>query len=145
MTENDFTALGQHLEPLNPIVAAFCKKHGFERVVGPSVGRYPRIRLRRVDAITRWIDLCLGLDDAGQRFTSFTPDLPYELSAGGFFDEVAAGPSEWRYQKAVVIWPALPFSDVADKLAEALESGVAALQEWDATFLETEGLRVSLG
>jgi hypothetical protein len=145
MTEDDFTALGQHLQTLNPIIAEFCKRHGFERIVGPSVGRYPRIRLQRTDAITRWIDLWMGFDEAGHRFTSFTADLPYELSAGAFFDEPTTGPSQWRYQKAFLIWPALPFREVADKLAKALESGVAALEEWDATFLQTEGKRVTLG
>lgn len=140
MTEDDFNALGHHLRVLDPIIAAFCHQHGYERVTGPSVGRYPRIRLQQTESVTRWIDLWMGLDEFGRRFTRFAPDLPYELGAGAFVND-----HECRYQKAFVIWPALPFSEVAGKLAEALASAAATLCSWDAAFLQAHGRRVVLG
>ncbi len=144
MTEEDFVRLGAHLEQLRPSIEEFCQKHGFERIVGSSVGRYPRIRLQRCDEITLWLDLWMSLDDEGQRFNCFSPDTPYELSAGAFFDESSES-GDWRYQKSFVIWPAKPYSEVADALPEALETGVAALQQWDSVLLRNEGLLVKLG
>jgi len=145
MTEEDFIKLRVHLEHIRPLVDQFCKKHGFQRIEGSSVGRYPRIRLQRCDGITLWLDLWMGLDSEGQRFNRFRPDIPYELSAGAFVDEQSENGDSWRFQKSFVIWQALPFSNVADALSEALETGVATLQQWDLAFLHKEGLRVELG
>lgn len=145
MTEEDFAKLGAHLEQLNPLVEEFCRKHGFERIKGSSVGRYPRIRLQRCDDITLWLDLWMGLDGAGQRFSRFSPEIPYELSAGAFFDEQSENLDKWRYQKSFVIWPSTPFIEVAAKLPAALEDGLKALEKWDLSFLQKEGLRAPLG
>ena len=144
MLEDDFTKLNAHLEIVTPLVEAFCHKYDFKRIVGSSVGRYPRIRLQRCDEITLWLDLWMGLDNEGQRFNLFSPDIPYELSAGAFFDEKSQSADKWRYQKSFVIWPAKPFNEVADELREALEFGVATVKNWDLYFLMKEGLRVQL-
>lgn len=145
MTEADFIQLGAHLEQLVPCVEEFCRKHGFVRIVGSSIGRYPRIRVQRHDEITLWIDLWMCLDDDGQRFGLFSPDIPYELSAGAYFDEPSEDATPWRYQQCFIIWPAKPFKEVAEALPKALENGVAILQQWDVCLLQKEGLRHQLG
>lgn len=144
MTEEDFIKLGAHLKQLDPCVEEFCRKHSFERIVGSSIGRYPRIRVERSDTITLWIDLWMCLDDDGQRFSLFSPDLPYELSAGAYFDEPSEDATQWRYQHCFAIWSAKPFKEVAEALPEALEKAVAILQQWDLSLLQKEGLRLQL-
>ena len=145
MTEEDFARLGVHLEEVVPLVEDFCRKHRFERIVGSSVGRYPRVRLQRCDKITLWLDLWMGLDEGGQRFSHFSPNIPYELSAGAYFDELSECADKWRYQKSFVIWPSKPFSEIAAGLPEALEIGLTVLEKWELDFLKKEGLPVQLG
>jgi len=145
MTEDDFTRLRNHLEQVLPLVDQFCSKHNFERVEGSSIGRYPRIRLQRRNDTTFWLDLWMGLDSNGQRFSYFHPDIPYELSAGAFFDEQSSETEKWRYQKSFVIWPAKPFREVGINLIEALENALTTLQRWDRVFLRNEGSKTLLG
>lgn len=144
MTEEEFIRLGAHLEQLDPVIGEFCERHGFERIRGASVGRYPRVRLQRCGHITIWIDLWMCLDDAGQRFTQFFPDIPYELGAGAFFDDRSEERGQCRYQKEFVILSSIPFNEVADVLSESLQDGVRTLEKWDSNFLRREGLRVPL-
>lgn len=144
MTEEDFASLRAPLQQLNPTIEEFCRKNGFERIEGPSVGRYPRVRLQRSDSITLWFDLWMGLDAEGERFSRVSPEIPYELSAGAFFDEQSGSAGRWRYQKSFVIWPSIPFHEIAEKLSEALEDGLKTLERWDLSLLQKEGLRVPL-
>ena len=77
-----YAQLNEHLKEFAPIIDSFCSSHGFLYVDRISLGRYPRIRVERNETHKIWLDLWLELDDDGQRFAKFRPDLPYELSAG---------------------------------------------------------------
>ncbi len=145
MTEEELAALAAHLVTLEPIVKTFCDEHGYRRSVGSSVGRYPRIRLERFDQITRWIDLWMCVDEDGQRYTSFEPSLPYELSGGACLDEPETRPGAWRYSRCFVVWPSLPFNQVAQKLPLGLRSAVARMEDWNEETLKSDGQRVRLG
>jgi len=144
MTEEDFQALSEHLHSLDSIVNGFCVAHSFERMVGPAVGRYPRIRFRRAEGVIQWIELGMELDAFGHRYTTFSPDLPYALGAGAYFDVPRIESGFWRYQKMIVVWPKLAFCDVAERLSEGLETGLFQIARWDEAFLRTKGDRSSV-
>lgn len=144
MTEEDFIRLGDHLHELAPLVESFCVQHGYERITGPSVGRYPRVRLQAPGSPTKWLDLWMGLDENGDRFVAFSPEIPYELSAGAFFDREENG-GRWRFQHSITLWEKMPFQDVAEYLPKALEEGAAEISRWDPGFLQETGKRVQLG
>lgn len=145
MVESDFANLSLHLESVRPLVEEFCQRRGFERIEGPSVGRYPRIRLQRTGEIILWIDLWMGLDSAGHRFSQFFPSIPYELSAGAYFDEPSGHREKFRFQKSFLIWTAKPFTEVPANLNSALEEALVEIEKWDLSFLREQGLRVRLG
>ena len=82
----DFAKFREHLAPAEHIFLAFASKSGFER--SAAEGRFPRIQLwKDLQEIVTWFDLTMELDQRGNRYTSFFPELPYSLAAGAFYDE----------------------------------------------------------
>lgn len=122
--------LGPELDTLRPIFDHFCARHDFVYAPKLSLGTYPRIRVQRGDAPTLWIDLWMELDGNGERFVEYTPDLPYELSAGSFLDRDATRYSEKRQCISNISLAAL-----REILAAELERALALITPWDAAYL----------
>ena len=104
-------ALRAHLGTVEPIFDAFCQSNGFTRATPSSIGRYPRIRVLRDGPVQLWIDLFMELDEAGRRFETFDPQLPYELSAGATAVVDEAGRTV-RYSLITLRFAGRPFREV---------------------------------
>ena len=142
--EAHFAALREHLSEVRPSFDAFCARHGFEYVRG-GLGRYPRIRIERVDERTLWFDLSMGLDAQGRRFESFERDRPYELGAGACLD-VRDGPKHGtRYCKSVMCFEGVPFEQVGAMLLTEMEKYLPLVGQWTAQYLRESGMKVKLG
>lgn len=136
----DFEALSAHLAALDPIIDAFCQKHGFVQQTSPSLGRYPRRRMTRTTDVNLIIDLQMDVDDAGEYYSSFSPELPYSMGAGAWIDR-----GKTRYSaKWVKCFQGVPFSQLSTRLASELEKALSAIDGWDSDSLEMNGERSTI-
>lgn len=110
-----FERMSKNLEVIDPIFEEFIGRTSFERQLS-GVGRYPRRRVSyEEDGVCRWIDLMMDLDDAGDRFMSWTSDRPFSLGAGATFDKPGL-----RYFIDQTILDHAPFDSIRGLLPGAL-------------------------
>lgn len=145
MTDGDFLTLNEHLEEVRPVFDRFCTQHGFAWVDKRSLGRYPRVRIRKEGKIDVWYELAMAPDEHGQRIDRFTPDALYELGAGGSITVQDGSRFGTRFQKAFWCFSGVPFHRVPAILMAELEKHLPQLEEWDAEYLKAHGQRVRLG
>jgi hypothetical protein len=145
MRQQSFEKLREHLDLVRPIFKDFCLLSGYQTVNPTSIGRYPRIRVEKPGAINRWLDLWMELDENGNRFEHFFETIPYELSAGAYFDVKDDTKYGHRYQKSFVIFSGKHFNTVPETLLEDLLATALELKDWTIEMLKTEGMKVQLG
>jgi hypothetical protein len=140
-----FDALNEHLQEIHPIMDDFCSRNGFAYVDKKSLGRYPRIRIEKLGPIELWFDLWMELDKDGRRFERFSPDLPYELSAGAHVIVEDGSAHGTRFQKSLLCFSGKPFERVGAVLKSEMEKYLCIIKEWDAQYLIEHGDKVKLG
>lgn len=144
MSESDFAALNQHLEEVRPVFDDFCARHGFACVDRKSLGRYPRIRIEKIDAKRIWFDLWMELDKDGSQVEQFSCNLPYELSAGAYVDVPDGSKYGIRFQKAIQCFSGKPFDQVVAILQSEMEKHLAELEAWDVQYVKDNGKTIRL-
>ncbi len=149
MSEDDYfaalAALNEHLQEVRPIFDDFCVRNEFVYVDRKSLGQYPRIRIERPGATKIWFDLWMEFDKDGHRFEQFRRDLPYELSAGAYFDMPDGSRYGTRFQKGFQCFSGKPFDQVAKVLQSEMQRHFCTLEEWDVQYLKENGQKVHLG
>lgn len=83
----DYERLGEHLTALDAPLAAFAEAHGY---AVQHHGRYPNRRLTRRGTVVRSIQISMDVDESGERFDHFFPDIPYIIWGGAWIDDPAA-------------------------------------------------------
>jgi hypothetical protein len=129
---------------VRPIFNTFCAIHGFVRADPQTLGRYPRIRIEREEGeLTRVLELWMELDDKGQRFEQFRPDLPYELTAGV---SILVPDDEYgiRFDSWVMCFAHKPFHQVPAVLRSELETHLVIIEQWTGEYLKTYGRKTKL-
>jgi|SRR5580698_148853 hypothetical protein len=144
MQEADFDALSEHLDEVRPIVDGFCKRHRFEYIRGPAIGRYPRIRIQRAGPVTLYFDLWMQLDKNEKRFETFRPNLPYDLYAGAEIHEVGGSEFGATVHVGLTCFAGVPFEQVRGILESKLEKTLPLLEAWDVPYLRRKGERIRL-
>jgi hypothetical protein len=140
MDEQGYIDLRRHLSSVAPAFVGFCSRHEFEFANPLSLGRYPRIRIERVNQVCVWFDLWMSLDPDGHHFESFFDEIPYDLSAGVDVTFDAEPPHGRRYQVGFSVWDRRPFSSIdEDSLVSTMEQWLPQLSEWDVSRLRAEG------
>ncbi|HOY59217.1 MAG TPA: hypothetical protein PK640_13920 [Verrucomicrobiota bacterium] len=145
MNEAGFDALSEHLREVRPIIDDFCARHGFAYMPRAAIGRYPRIRIAREGSTKLYFDLQMELDEKGQRFEQFRPDLPYALCAGASIVEDDGSKYGVRFQKGFICFSGRPFEQVAAVLQSEMEKHLPTLEAWDARYLKENGEKIQLG
>jgi hypothetical protein len=133
--------LRDHLQRVDPIISEFCEAHGFQRVNPTSIGRYPRIRIEKVDELHRWFDLSMELDHEGKRYIEFFETIPYEMSAGCFVDFPDGTGGIHRFHKLYACFVNKPFELVPAILRDELEKNLEVINPWTVDCLRSEGRR----
>jgi hypothetical protein len=87
----------------------------------------------------------MGMDKAGNRFTAYSPEVPYDLAAGAHVNLQDQTPHGYRYQKSYLCFAGTPFREVPYLLRQQLEENLRLIVGWTADFLTREGQRVQLG
>lgn len=132
-TLEEFTRLREHLSSLNPTFERFCREYGYvERTT--ALGRYPRRRIGRYGEINLYLDLQMDLNEKGEFYREFNPQLPYSMGGGAWFDinQMRYGAGFWCFQK-------LPFSEVEKQLWNYLVEGHGKMGNWNKDYLLKEG------
>ena len=80
-----YRRLGQHLCVVDPIIEEFCRETGFVRRT-TGVSRYPMRRLDLPGQVNWFIELWMEVDERGERYDHFFPDIPYSLAGGAAID-----------------------------------------------------------
>ena len=146
MKSESFNELRKHLARIKPSVQRFCDEHGFKEASISSIGRYPRIRVvRQHGAVQQWLDLSMGLDENGRRFTEFFPDIPYELGAGAFVDLDDGSEFGVRYSVAWTEYEGRSFSEVEKSLYEDLMIALAKVMSLSEDEILRDGQLIKLG
>src|SRR5580700_918068 len=136
LDEADFVALNEHLEEVRPIFDGFCATHGFVYVSRTALGRYPRVRIKRLRETEIWFDLWMEEDKDGNRFEQFRHDLPYELSAGACVVVQDGSKHGTRFSKIMLCFVGKPFDEVGAILQSEMEKHLPTLETWDAQHLK---------
>jgi len=87
----------------------------------------------------------MELDEKGQRFEQFRPDLPYALCAGASIVEDDGSKYGVRFQKGFICFSGRPFEQVAAVLQSEMEKHLPTLEAWDARYLKENGEKIQLG
>jgi len=112
---------------------------GLERAVGPSVGSYPRIKfVGRREKRNVFVDLMLGLDEHGRRFTTHDERSPFSLCAGAELF-VALGERLGRFSILTPVVPEQPLETFAERLPALLQSCLEAIESFSEARLRQEG------
>jgi hypothetical protein len=74
-TPADYHRLGEHLICMDPIIQEFCREVGFVRKT-TGISRYPTRYLRLSREVDWFIELAMELDEQGERYEQFFPDIP---------------------------------------------------------------------
>lgn len=133
-TPEEFARLCEHLSSLNPMFERFCREYGYEERT-TALGRYPRRRICRYGEINLYFDLQMDLDEEGEFYQEFNPQIPYSMGAGAWVDIDLVrygGIGFWCFQK-------LPFSDVEKQLWGCLVAGQSKMSDWNKDYLLKEG------
>jgi hypothetical protein len=145
MKEKQFEELRQHLDRVLPDIEKFCLATGYVFVDSRSLGRYPRIRIERKGEINCWIELWMELDEKGMRYERFFEEVPYELSAGAYFDVTDQTEYGHRFQKSFVLFSHKHFKDVPVIIVNELKKANEKLLIWNKDTLMAEGQKIELG
>ena len=145
MKESDLEAFYSHLSEVRPIIEKFCALNGFELVDQKSLGRYPRIRIKRPGMVRCWFDLSMELDTNGRRYEKFSRDIPYELSAGAYVDVQDGSKYGSRFQKSVSCFSGTPFGRVPAILQNEMQKYLPRIDGWDMDSLKDKGQKIELG
>jgi len=138
-TPSDFEKLRAHLRALDSAVETFCKRNGFVEQT-TALGRYPRRRLTRVGKVNLFIDLQIDSLDEDAYLTTAASDLPYSMGAGAWCDR-----GDHRTGKTVWCFQGVRFRQVSTHFLKKLEDAFALIDGWDEAYLETYGVRSSVG
>jgi hypothetical protein len=125
-TIEDYDRLGEHLAALDAPLAAFAASHGY---AVQRHGRYPNRRLIQHGPIVRSIHITMDVDESGNRFDHFFPEIPYIIWGGAWIDETAA---QRRLSSPHLETWQIPFSALVHTLPRHLEhfhSYLSALTE----------------
>lgn len=142
MDPAQFAALGANLDEVRPIFDEFCARYGFVHANPASLGRYPRIRVNRVRETRIYFDLWMALDANGRRFEHYTPELPYDLSAGAWIDVPDGGGT--RFGSHSECLSARPLHEITPILLQTMEQHLPKLEAWSVQDLKDKGRRSPL-
>jgi len=145
MIEEEYNGLREHLEEVFPIFEKFCYSSGYQLIDSKSLGRYPRIRVENVGFLVRWIDLWMALDEKGDRYKFYFNEIPYELSAGAYYDFDDGTEYGIRYQKSISLFTHRPFNKIPKELYQDLYKGKMEVEGWTRKMLQQHGVKVNLG
>src|SRR4029077_19804980 len=110
-SEQDYERLGEHLAEIDAPLAAFATAH---RYVISRRGRYPNRRITQDGRVTRSIEIGMDMDEHGQRFDDFFPEIPYVVWGGAWVDDSS---THTRFSGPHIRTWALPFSVLVSHLA----------------------------
>jgi len=145
MSEDDFDLLREHLKDVFPIFDKFCASSGYKYVDPNSIGRYPRIRVEKIGSPVYWVELWMELDEKGDRYQSFFNEVPYELSAGAYYDVEDGTEYGCRYQRSLSVFKHRPFKNIPIELYQYLCDSRIEVEKWTGKLLKERGEKVNLG
>ena len=136
-----YESLNAHLAEILPVIAKFSEENGFCFVNRKALGRYPRVRIKRVRGqITDWYDLSMEFTPEGRQYEDFEPGRLYSLGAGASFVQPASEGSRARmFSFAKWLFENMPYSQVRTALNNELIGGLPEISQWDSAFLEKNG------
>jgi hypothetical protein len=140
-----FAALNEHLKEVQPIFDDFCTQKGFAYVDRRSLGRFPRMRIKREGTTNIWIELWMEWDKDGHRIEVFKRDLPYSLSAGSDVDVPDGSKDGVRYGIAFRCFSGIPFDKVSAVLRSEMHKALDTLEKFDVQYLKDKGEKTNLG
>ena len=121
--EEDFVKLREHLSELDIDIEKFCINYNFERILS-GLGRYPRIRLNKYNEVNLFIDLSMELDEKGNYYEYFFPEIPYRLDIGSWYDE-----ANNRISYGEQIFKGKPFIEISDNIIDIFKSCLPILDK----------------
>src|SRR5690349_3976419 len=111
----DYERLGEHLAAIDAPLLAFATAHDY---VVSRRGRYPNRRITQHGLVMRSIEIAMDVDEHGQRFDRFFPDIPYIVWGGAWIDDLSA---QTRFNSPhLKIWK-IPFPRIARDLGIYLD------------------------
>lgn len=114
-TEQDYERLAEHLAEIDAPLAAFATTH---RYVISRRGRYPNRRITQHGLVLRSIEIAMEMDEHGQRFDRFFPDIPYIVWGGAWLDDDS---THTRFSSPHIRTWAIPFSALVPHLTVYLD------------------------
>lgn len=143
MNESEWESLREHLSVLQPMMEQFCHHYAFSPSDPMTLGRYPRLRIERGGDLTLWFDLWMALDDNGKYYSKFHSNIPYDLSAGVYF-ETEEGSERTRYDYSFACLERVPFSELTEKVTPAMTAALPRIAAIERRWLLSHGRRVVL-
>jgi hypothetical protein len=127
-------AIEVHLASLDPTLHEFCTRHGY--TFRSFVGVWPRRGAWHREEVDRCFDLTMDLTVPEVMERGFFTDMPWSLyvTASTLPHELVSA----RFLTADV-FRRLPFSSLRDRVAAALESGLATLRTFTQEVIDERG------
>jgi hypothetical protein len=112
---------------------AFATAHGYTMI---HRGRYPNRYLSQHDIVMRSIEIAMDMDERGQRFDHFFPEIPYIVWCGAWIDDTS---TQARFSSPhLETWP-IPFSALERDLTAYLDHFHSYLASVTEDFIRTCG------
>ncbi len=86
-SHQDYVRLNDHLLEIDSRLADFAAAHGYVYQRPLEGGLYPRLSLTKYDAVTRSIQLTMDLNERGEMYDRFFPEIPYTIFAAAWIDD----------------------------------------------------------
>jgi hypothetical protein len=114
-TLEDYERLGEHPTAIDAPLEAFAAAHGYAVI---RHGHYPNRRITREESVVRSIHISMDMDERGQRFDHFFPDIPYIVWGGAWVDDFSI---HTRFASPHIRTWAIPFSVLVRQLPVYLD------------------------
>jgi hypothetical protein len=134
----DYERLGEHLTAVDVPLAAFASARGY---TVQHRGRYPNRRLTRFGSVVRSIHITMDVDESGQRFDHFYPDIPYIIWGGAWIDDDVA---HIRISSPHIETWQVPFSALVRTLPMHLDHFHSYLSALTEDYIRASGTRSPL-
>ena len=134
----DYERLGEHLTAIDAPLEAFAAAHGYTVI---RHGHYPNRRLTQDGPVVRSIHITMDVDEYGQRFDHFFPEVPYVVWGGAWIDDWTI---HTRFSSThIKTWP-IPFSALERHLSAYLEHFHSYLSTLTEDFIQAYGTASTL-
>jgi hypothetical protein len=133
-----YKRLGEHLAAIDAPLESFAAAHQFTVV---RHGRYPNRRITQEGPVVRSIHITMDMDERGERFDHFFPDIPYIVWGGAWIDDDV---KHTRISSPHIETLQVPFSTLVRTLPMQLEHFHSYLSALTEDYIRACGTRSPL-